>query len=207
VTESEYDSIDRIGGPGSGTDGPDSPREWLIALGALTLLAGILVLSWPGLTVLAMAVIVGLQMLAVGVFHLMRAFSQRADDGGGWTMMALLGGEGILLGILCMRQLFQTVGALALLLGLFWTMSGVIQIFHTLSARPTGWGWELAGGELSVVAGIVVLTHPAPSLAVLTWFFGAPLVVYGGMMIGRGVFGSRTAAAIRPPAGGRSAPW
>jgi uncharacterized membrane protein HdeD (DUF308 family) len=66
VTESEYDSIDRTGGPGAGTDGSGSSREWFIALGALTLLAGILVLNWPGLTVLAMAVIVGLQMLAVG---------------------------------------------------------------------------------------------------------------------------------------------
>src|SRR3981189_1212138 len=63
VTESEFDSIDRTGGPGSGTDGPSSFREWLIAFGALTMLAGILVLSWPGLTVLAMTVIVGLQML------------------------------------------------------------------------------------------------------------------------------------------------
>jgi uncharacterized membrane protein HdeD (DUF308 family) len=208
VTESQYDSTDSTGGPVSGTDRLVGHfQEWLITFGVLTVLAGILVLSWPGLTVSAIAVIVGVQMLVAGVFRLVRAFGQRAEDGGGsWTMMALLGGEGIVLGILFLRHSFQTVGALALLLGLFWTIGGVIEIFHTLSARPTGWGWELAGGELNVIAGIVVLTHP-PSLATLMWFLGVPMVVYGGVMIGSGIFRGRTAATIRPAAASRPASW
>jgi uncharacterized membrane protein HdeD (DUF308 family) len=181
----------------------------LITFGVLSLLAGILVLSWPHLTVSAIAAIVGLQMLVDSVFHLVRAFSQRADDGGfSWTMMALLGGgDGVLLGILFLRHSFQTAGALALLLGLFWTIGGVVEIFHTLSARPTGWGWELAGGELNVIAGIVVLTH-SPSLATLMGVTGVPMVVYGGLMIGSGICRGRTApAAIRSVADSRPARW
>jgi uncharacterized membrane protein HdeD (DUF308 family) len=106
VTESEHDPADRTDGVGSVTDGPGSFREWLIVFGVLTLPAGPPFLSRPGLTVSVLAVIAGLQVVSAGVFHLVRAFSQRADDGSSLTMMALLGGEGILL-VMIGRGLFS----------------------------------------------------------------------------------------------------
>lgn len=52
-------------------------RSWgfALAFGVLTILAGGLVLTWPGATVLAIALVIGLQLLVGGVYWFVRALS------------------------------------------------------------------------------------------------------------------------------------
>ncbi len=40
---------------------------WVLTLGILTLLLGVVVLAWPGATILAVAVLFGVHLLVVGV--------------------------------------------------------------------------------------------------------------------------------------------
>jgi uncharacterized membrane protein HdeD (DUF308 family) len=48
---------------------------WLALAGAVNIVVGILALAWPGVTVLILSVILGLQVLAFGVLVLVAAFS------------------------------------------------------------------------------------------------------------------------------------
>jgi uncharacterized membrane protein HdeD (DUF308 family) len=50
---------------------------WVLAYGILTLLAGILVLAFPGLTLLGLAVILGIWLLVFGIMEMTAAFRLR----------------------------------------------------------------------------------------------------------------------------------
>ena len=165
--------------------------SWSVTFGVLTLLAGILVLGWPGTSILALAVVLGVWLLVVGVYRLVAALSVDDTRGGGRALMALLGVLAILVGILCLARPFQTATALALLLGAFWVVSGVIELFHGLVGDVSGRGWAVAGGLLSVIAGIVVLAYPGASLVVLAWLFGIWLIVLGAMTVAAGLAARR----------------
>lgn len=161
-------------------------RGWKITYGILTIIAGLLVVAWPGATVVVIAVVFAVQLLVLGIFWLVAAFAAYDASDGGRSLLAILGLVGILVGILCLRAPFQTVAVLALLLGLFWTVGGVIEIFYSLTGdRQSSRWWGVGGGVLSVIAGIIVLTYPITSAVTLAWILGVFLIVYGAAMIGR----------------------
>lgn len=168
-------------------------RGWSVALGAVTLLAGLLVLVWPGRSILVLAVVLGVWLLVTGVFRLVTALAIADAQGSSRMLMALLAVLAILAGILCLARPFQTVTALALLLGAFWVVGGVIEFFHGVAGNAPGRGWSVASGLLSVIAGIVVLSYPGTSLVVLAVLFGAWLIVLGAVAIVGGFAG-----AVRP---------
>ena len=163
-------------------------RGWSVAFGVITLIAGILVLVWPGSSVLALAVLLGIWLLVAGVFRLVAAVALNAAQGSSRVLIALIGVLAILVGILCLARPFQTATALALLLGAFWIVAGVIEFFHGVAGdSTTGRGWAIAGGVLSVIAGIVVLAYPGASLIVLALLFGIWLIVLGAVTIAGGL--------------------
>jgi uncharacterized membrane protein HdeD (DUF308 family) len=160
----------------------------VIGFGVVSMIAGIVVLVWPGVTLVAAAVIFALAVLITGIFRIVAAFSAEEVPGGGRVLLALLGIVSILVGILCLRNPFQTVGVLVVLLGLYWVVAGVLEIVHAAGARDMpARGWAIGAGVLSVIAGIVVLAFPAASLVVLVWLVGLELLIYGAITAGRGV--------------------
>jgi uncharacterized membrane protein HdeD (DUF308 family) len=160
-------------------------RGWTIAFGVVTLAAGVLVLTWPGQTVLVLAWLIGVQLLISGVFRLVASFSAPQSR----ALLAVAGVLAIVVGILVLRHPLQTVAVLVLLLGLYWVVSGTVEIVHAFSGQMSSRGWAFALGGISVVAGIVLLTFPVSSAATLALLVGLLLVVYGGATIGRGLVG------------------
>ena len=99
-------------------------------------------------------------------------------------MLALLGVLSIIVGRWAVRHVLLTLLALVVLLGIFWVVNVAIELFTALSHRgmPER-GWTVAMGVLSILAGIVVLVYPGPSLLTLTIVLGIWLLVYGVMEI------------------------
>ena len=155
---------------------------WVLAFGIITLLVGILTVAWPGRTVLVVAVLFGIQLFVAGIFRLVMAFTDKGE--GHRVAYALIGIFSILVGILCLRHLFQTVAALALILGIVWVIVGVMDFFAGvfIKGMPQR-GWTIFMGVLGFVAGLVVLMQPAISLVTLAWVLGIWLIVYGTMEI------------------------
>jgi uncharacterized membrane protein HdeD (DUF308 family) len=173
----------------------------VIGAGALSVVLGLLVLAWPGATVVVIAWLFALQLLVAGILQLVAAFS--ADGGAGTrVLLGLLGALSILVGLLCLRAPLQTALVIGLLIGATWVISGVIGIVHGISAeRGAPRGWAIASGVLSVVAGAVVLVYPGVSLVMLTWLLGVVLIVNGIFLIAHG-FASRGSAAPTPAVAG-----
>ena len=157
-------------------------RAWWLDLvvGVVSVLVGVLTLAWPGRTVAVVAVLIGLELLVAGVLGLIAAFGQR-DEHRVWTSVAGLGA--IVVGILCLKDVFQTVQTLALIVGILWVVQGVAEFFLGVAGRAANRALTIAIGIFGVVAGVVVLTYPIDSVLVLAVVFGAWLTVAGVLRI------------------------
>ena len=157
---------------------------WVLSYGIITLLAGIVVLAWPGATLLAIAVLFGIQLIVAGIFRFADSFATEEASGGTRFLMALLGVLSIIIGLWAVRHVLLTLLALVVLLGIFWVVNGTIELFAAMSRREMpNRGWTAAMGVLSVLAGVIVLIYPGPSLLTLSVVLGIWLLVYGGMEI------------------------
>jgi uncharacterized membrane protein HdeD (DUF308 family) len=161
-------------------------RHWgyLLTFGIITLIVGIITLVWPGRTLLVVAVLFGAQLIVMGIFRFIGAFAADDISGGSRVLLALLGVLSLIIGLYAVRHVLITLLALALLLGIFWVVSGTTELFTALSRRETpNRGWTIFTGLLSVLAGVVVLIYPDISLVTLAIVLSVWLLVYGIMEI------------------------
>jgi uncharacterized membrane protein HdeD (DUF308 family) len=157
---------------------------WLLAFGILTLLAGVAAVAWPGPTVIAIAVLFGIQLVIAGIFQFVNAFASSDLTGGVRVLGAVLGLFALIVGLYAIRHVLVSVVALALLLGIFWVVNGFVEIFNALADRDyPNRGWTGFMGVLSILAGIVVLAYPGISLVTLALMLGIWLIIYGVMEI------------------------
>lgn len=171
----------------------DQPRWLRLAFGVVTAVAGVLIIAWPGGTLVAVAVLLGLQLIVGGVFRAITAFTFPADGVAARILFLLLGILLVVLGILCLRAPLQTIAVLVLLFGLSCIVSGSLELFHGFTG---GGGWAIASGVVGILVGIVVLSYPVSSVSTLIWLLGIALVVLGlTVIIGAFAPGRRQAAA------------
>ena len=157
---------------------------WVFAYGVLTLLAGVFVLAWPGATLLVLAVLFGVQLIVSGIFRFVAAFASDDLTGGTRVLLALLGVLSIIIGLWAVRHVLLTLLALIVFLGIFWVVSGVIDVFAALTHRDMpARGWTSLMGVLSVLAGIIVLAYPGLSLYGLAVVLGIWLLIFGSMQV------------------------
>jgi uncharacterized membrane protein HdeD (DUF308 family) len=157
---------------------------WVLAFGVVTLLIGVAALVWPGRTLVVVAVLFGIQLIVTGIFRFAAAFASDDLTGGTRVLLAVLGVFSLIIGLYAVRHVLITLLALALLLGIFWIISGAVELFTALSRRGMrGRGWTATMGILSILAGIVVLVYPGITLVVLAVVLGVWLLVFGAMQI------------------------
>ena len=157
---------------------------WLLAYGILTLIAGIAVLAWPAETLLVIAVLFGVQLIISGIFRFVAALATDDLTGGTRVLLALLGVLSIIIGLWAVRHVLLTLLALTVFLGIYWIISGVIDIFTSLSHREMqSRGWTAFTGVLSAIAGVIVLAYPGITLYTLAVILGVWLIIFGVMEI------------------------
>jgi uncharacterized membrane protein HdeD (DUF308 family) len=157
---------------------------WVLAFGIITLAIGVLALAWPGRTLIVVAVVFGAQLIVMGIFRFIAAFAVEDVSAGSRVLLALLGVLSLIIGLYAVRHILITLLALVLLLGIFWVVSGTVELFTALSHRQMqSRGWTAFMGILSILAGIVVLIYPGISLLVLAVVLSIWLLVFGVMQI------------------------
>jgi uncharacterized membrane protein HdeD (DUF308 family) len=153
---------------------------WVLAYGILTLVAGVVVLAWPGETLLVLAVLFGIQLIVSGIFRFVAALASTDLTGGTRVMLALLGVLSIIIGLWAVRHVVITLVALVVFLGIFWVVNGLIEIFTAVALRDMpDRGWSILMGVLSIFAGLIVLAYPGLSLFGLAVILGIWLLVFG----------------------------
>lgn len=160
--------------------------------GLLAVILGVLMLAWPGKTLVVASVLFGVYLLLSGIAQVVFAFSLHVSAGGR-ILLFISGAASLVLAVLAFRHFGE---GYAVLLLAIWIAVGFIfrGVAHTVSAisDPTlpGRGWEIFFGLVSLIAGVVVLAWPGLSLLTLLTLAGIWLIILG-------VFEIVSAIAIR----------
>ncbi|WP_086728276.1 HdeD family acid-resistance protein [Streptomyces carpinensis] len=155
----------------------------VLVTGVAALVLGILVLLWPGPSLLAAGILFGVYLVVSGVLQLVSAFGTHKS-----TSLRVLafasGAVSILLGLFCFRGAMQSILLLALWIGIGWLFRGITQTIAAVHDRTApARGWQIFLGIVTFIAGIVLIDSPLQSVAVLTLLGGWWLVVVGIMEI------------------------
>jgi uncharacterized membrane protein HdeD (DUF308 family) len=161
------------------------PHLWKSTMlsGILSVALGVLVLVWPGISILVAAIIFGAYLLITGIAQVIFAFSLHVSAGGR-VLLFISGAACLVLAVLAFRH-FGSDPLVAILLLAIWIGVGFIfrGMATTVSAISDpalpGRGWAIFLGVVSLLAGIVVIASPFESLWVLTLVVGIWLVVIG----------------------------
>lgn len=171
------------------------PRWALITFGILSIIAGVLALVWPGVTILALVILLGIQILVWGVLLVVNAF----QTGAGRVLAVIFGVLALIAGTSLFLRPVRNLGAVVIVLSVFWVVGGLIETIESIVDRGPGWGWELASGLVSIVAGILAIVWPEITLFVIAIVAGVWMIMIGIMRL-VAAFGRPGSGALPPPA-------
>ena len=167
------------------TGGNLVPHLWksVLLTGILSLILGVMVLVWPGPTLLVAAIFFGIYLLVTGVSQVFHAFTLHIS-GGGRALLFISGAASLVLAVLCFRSIGNSILLLAIWIGIGFIFRGVATAAAAISDSSTpSRGWEIFIGIVTLIAGVIVLAYPFESLPTLIWVTGIWLVVIGVMEI------------------------
>jgi uncharacterized membrane protein HdeD (DUF308 family) len=124
-----------------------------LALGLVALALGVVVLVWPGPSILVAAVLFGLFLVLSGIIELV--FALTLDVSVGNRILLLISGAlSLILGVLAFRHFGQgyAVLLLAIWIGVAFIFQGVTELTLAISHREIpGRGWLVFGGPCQLV--------------------------------------------------------
>ncbi len=161
---------------------------WLILIeGIVLVLAGIMFLTYPGISAVVAVRILGLYWLIAGIFKIVAIFI----DSSRWGWKLIFGVIGIIAGILVLQAplgMTLIVGnTLIIVLGIMGLMMGTVSIIQAF--QGAGWGTGLLG-VLTIILGFVLLANS------MKLTFSLP-VTLGLLSIGGGLLALYTAFRVK----------
>jgi uncharacterized membrane protein HdeD (DUF308 family) len=163
-----------------------------IFCGLISIIFGILVIAWPGISLLTLAWFFAVPFVLQGISQIVAAIQYRKEDRNWWVMF-LLGLINIAAGVIAIIYPALTALFLVLLMGSTWLASGAILIVVALQLRKQikNEGWLILSGLLAVIAGLFVLLNPGAGALSLIWLIGFYAIAFGIILI---IFAARAKA-------------
>jgi uncharacterized membrane protein HdeD (DUF308 family) len=160
---------------------------WIVALGVVYVIAGLIALSSVALATVASVVVVGVMMLIAGVAEVINAF--QVKSWGKFPLLLLLGALYIVAGFIAFENPMLAAVVLTLMIGLALTASGIVRIILAFSAKDwMSWFGVVLSGLISLLLGLVILSRwPISSVYILGIFLGIDLIFAGAGWIAVGL--------------------
>jgi uncharacterized membrane protein HdeD (DUF308 family) len=155
-------------------------RIWWLLLfgGVISLVVGIIVISWPDKTVIVVAVLFAIYLIISGIFEIVRSFASGLT-GGTRALLLITGVLSVILGIFAIRSAADNaVNLLGIFVGIAFLFRGFASLFMGFDSKE-GRGWNIFFGIIMLVGGVVILVQPALSLTTLAWVVGIWLIMIG----------------------------
>ena len=161
-------------------------RGWVIALGVVYIIAGVIALGSVVMATIVTVFVVGIMMLIAGVAEVFHAF--QIKTWGKFLLWLLLGALYIIAGFLTFENPLLAAALLTLLLGIALIASGIMRIWLAFSMKAgMPWIWVVVSGVITVLLGLIILAHwPVSSLYILGLFLGIDLIFAGAGWIAVG---------------------
>ena len=169
--------------PGSSPVPSLLPHLWKSTLlsGILSLALGVVVLAWPGISIVVAAVAFGVYLLITGAAQVFFALSLHVSAGSR-ILLFISGAASLILALLAFRHFGQgyAILLLAIWIGIAFIFRGVgTTISAVQDPNLPGRGWAIFIGVISLLAGIVVLASPLESIVTLALVVGVWFVILG----------------------------
>jgi uncharacterized membrane protein HdeD (DUF308 family) len=165
---------------------------WIVALGVVYVLAGLIALGSVVFATVVTVFVVGVMMLISGVAEVFNAF--QIKSWGKFLLWLLLGALYIVAGFITFENPLLAAAVLTLFLGITLVASGIMRIILGFSMKGgMPWVAVVISGLITLLLGGVILAHwPVSSLYILGIFLGIDLIIAGLCWIGIG-FGLKRA--------------
>ncbi|UTD26728.1 HdeD family acid-resistance protein [Bradyrhizobium sp. WD16] len=163
---------------------------WIIALGVIYVIAGIIALGSMLTATVASVLVVGTMMMIVGLAEIVSAF--QLDSWSKTVLWGLIGVLYVVAGFVTFENPLLAAAFLTLVLGVSLTASGLVRIVLAFGMKHEApWVWIALSGLVTFLLGLIILSHwPIDTLYVLGLFLGIDLIVAGAGWLGIG-FGLR----------------
>jgi uncharacterized membrane protein HdeD (DUF308 family) len=173
-----------------------SASRWGMVWGTLTLLFGFFAIASPFISGLAVALFIGISLLAAGVSMTIYAF--RAPSLGRGVLKFLFGGLTVLFGIAVVAQPGIALAKLTILLGAYFIFDGLMTLVVAWNMKPEpGWGWMTFNGAVTLLLAYLVLSGwPESALWAVGMLVGIRLLFAGITMLSIGAAGSKVAGSL-----------
>jgi uncharacterized membrane protein HdeD (DUF308 family) len=160
---------------------------WIVGLGVVYVVAGVVALGSVVSATVATVLVVGVMMVISGVAEVINAF--QIKTWGRFLFWLALGILYIVAGFVAFENPLLTAASFTLILGAALVASGIVRIFLGFN-MPHGspWIWVVMSGLITLLLGLIILAHwPVSSLWTLGIFLGLDLVFAGASWIGLGM--------------------
>ena len=168
----------------------------IVAVGVISIVAGVLAIVYPDVTLLALALIAGINLLLLGALGLVEAITAD-DDGGARVLSGVLGLLGVIAGLVVMRRPGESLLAIILILGVWFVVSGVVDAIRALVV-PGDRAFRLLVAVFDLVLGGLILALPDVSLKTMALLAGIAFIVRGVFAIVVGLRLRRLESAPSP---------
>ena len=161
--------------------------------GVVVVILGLLAIAMPFITGVAVAVMVGIIMIAAGIAQFFYAFKCRSFGEG--VLRFLFSLFAVLAGVSLLVQPGAGLATLTMFLAAWFFVDGIWSLVSGLRWRPfEGWGWMVFSGIVSIVLGVMIYRQfPESALWLVGVLVGVRLVFSGMAMI---MMGAATEAVV-----------
>jgi uncharacterized membrane protein HdeD (DUF308 family) len=153
-----------------------SKSWWLyLILGLVSVIAGVLAIVYPDITLLALGIFAGVSLLMIGIMDIVEAIAGAPESR---ALAAIVGVLSLLAGLICLRRPGESLLAIVIVLGIWLVIEGIIRFIGAFS-RLEDRAAVMALAILDIVLGILILALPHLGLVTLAVLFALSLLARG----------------------------
>jgi len=178
-------------------------REWILAVGIASILAGLGIIFWPREMVSEVAILFASALIAAGLLRLLAAFADPDGSQDGEVRLLVLASTELGLGIYLLLNSTASLVSPMIMVIVYWLTGGFIELTEVdRTGQWTARAWVLTSRTVVLVVGAALTIFlllpkdsflPGESLALLRWQLGSWLISYGFLLIPRGAWRSAKA--------------
>lgn len=155
--------------------------RFLAVGGVASIVFGVIVLFWPGISIVALTYIFGAFAFVYGVFGLGAGLNLLAHKSTDWVAPVLGGAAGVLIGVVTYLHPAVTVLALTYLIAAWSFVTGVAMIMSAIEiwGEVKGALWIVLSGAASILFGALIAVWPGAGLLAILWVISFYAVING----------------------------
>ena len=178
---------------------PSVPWGFIVAAGAVSLVAGIVLIFWPGPSLQVIGLIVGIDLVCLSAVQLCDALFSASREGqrAATTLLAVIE---LIAGLIVLKHPGDSLAVVAIAVGICFVVAGVVRLFALEGHGQRG--GLLARALVDLGIGVVLVAWPDFGLKSFAVVAGIGLVVHGivAVVVGLGLRRAPRERAAPPPA-------